>query len=416
MNKISINLLAIGVLTATLYSQSDLNKLFNLERMQFGASVPGAYLSYDRYLEPDDTLSPLNYYLQMTLWVGARQGNALSVISGDGNPTVKEFTEWKFTEELSIIEDDTADTSVVSIYRSVYNDQAPLPGHIPMGITVNQRTYEYKPFPALIFEYTVTSTEALDSVGIGMLFDFDLPEADNTSDPYNDQVMVIPRYKSIFMANEREWNTDMIPAVVVLSERNLNQDVLGRLEQPLTDAEKWSLMKSKSRGGAVQSYDENDDYRFIVHTDIRRLNPGEEITFAAALVHTQSLEKVKRNLKDLRKWYRFHPASFKQIAQTAEDEELLPEVVSLAPNYPNPFNPDTRFKIALPERNSVIISIYDLSGQLVKAIHQGTLDAGTHTFTWRGKNQKGDHVSSGIYFIQAQGKDFHLTHKMILIR
>lgn len=66
--------------------------------------------------------------MHTAFWAGARNGDILSVVSGDGNPTVKEFTEWKFETPVYQINDITQDTSLFTVYRSVFSDNTPLPG------------------------------------------------------------------------------------------------------------------------------------------------------------------------------------------------------------------------------------------------------------------------------------------------
>jgi flagellar hook assembly protein FlgD len=42
--------------------------------------------------------------------------------------------------------------------------------------------------------------------------------------------------------------------------------------------------------------------------------------------------------------------------------------------------------------------------------------AGTHEFTWDGRDAAGVRVSSGMYFYQLQSEDLKLTKKMLMIK
>ena len=44
----------------------------------------------------------------------------------------------------------------------------------------------------------------------------------------------------------------------------------------------------------------------------------------------------------------------------------LPEIFSLDRAYPNPFNPVTTLRFALPSKVKVILEVYDINGRLVK--------------------------------------------------
>jgi len=77
--------------------------------------------------------------------------------------------------------------------------------------------------------------------------------------------------------------------------------------------------------------------------------------------------------------------------QTNDDE--LPAEWSLSRNYPNPFNSRTNFEILVPERNFIILTVFDVLGREVATIYSGEIEAGIHKLSW---NCEG--LSSGIYF------------------
>jgi len=96
--------------------------------------------------------------------------------------------------------------------------------------------------------------------------------------------------------------------------------------------------------------------------------------------------------------------------------ELVPEKFTLFQNYPNPFNPETNISFTLPEEREVILKIYNLRGQLIKVLVNQKLSPGYHTFTWDGKNESGEDVSSGIYFNRLIAGDYSKTMKMIKVK
>jgi flagellar hook assembly protein FlgD len=101
--------------------------------------------------------------------------------------------------------------------------------------------------------------------------------------------------------------------------------------------------------------------------------------------------------------------------------DIIPEKSALLQNYPNPFNPETWIPFHLKSEASVSIRIFNLSGQLVKTLDLGNMDAGvyvsrTKAAYWDGKNEAGEEVSSGIYFYTLQAGDFNSTKKMVVRR
>jgi len=88
----------------------------------------------------------------------------------------------------------------------------------------------------------------------------------------------------------------------------------------------------------------------------------------------------------------------------------------LGPNRPNPFNPTTSFTIRLGEASDVTFSIYDASGRLVRALHDGRLGAGETAIVWDGLNDAGASVRSGVYFATMKTDEVTKTRKVTLVR
>jgi hypothetical protein len=92
----------------------------------------------------------------------------------------------------------------------------------------------------------------------------------------------------------------------------------------------------------------------------------------------------------------------------------------LQQNYPNPFNLETIIRLDLQEPGFVIISIYDISGEMVRVMSKEFLTAGRHSLTWDGKNKDSDSVPSGIYICRMEAKSekskFIRSVKMMMVR
>ncbi len=88
----------------------------------------------------------------------------------------------------------------------------------------------------------------------------------------------------------------------------------------------------------------------------------------------------------------------------------LPATFGLAQNYPNPFNPTTNIDFSLPVKSDVTLTIYNITGQLVKEF-SNTYDAGNQTISWDASS-----VASGIYFYKLTAGDYTATKKMMLLK
>jgi len=102
--------------------------------------------------------------------------------------------------------------------------------------------------------------------------------------------------------------------------------------------------------------------------------------------------------------------------QTAADEDLVPAGLALAVNFPNPFNPKTTIRFALPSEGLVELAVYDLSGRRVKTLVQEKMAAGHHELIWEGRDDRGHSVASGVYFSRIAFEGQVLTSKMIMLK
>jgi hypothetical protein len=75
----------------------------------------------------------------------------------------------------------------------------------------------------------------------------------------------------------------------------------------------------------------------------------------------------------------------------------IPETITLAPNYPNPFNPSTMISFTLPAAAKVTLQIYTETGQLVRTLVDGDLHPGYHRMGWNGRNESGRMAAAGVY-------------------
>jgi hypothetical protein len=95
----------------------------------------------------------------------------------------------------------------------------------------------------------------------------------------------------------------------------------------------------------------------------------------------------------------------------------LPTDYVIGPNFPNPFNPNTRFDLKLPENAKVSLIVYDAIGrEVTRILDNETLEAGIHQLDWNGTNNQGMPMPSGIYFTRLQAANAQRIMKMLLLK
>jgi uncharacterized membrane protein len=90
---------------------------------------------------------------------------------------------------------------------------------------------------------------------------------------------------------------------------------------------------------------------------------------------------------------------------------------NLGPAYPNPFNPSTSFNLEVKLQGRVQFDIFDVSGRLVRTLHDNHLDPGNHVLHWDGRSDTGRFVGSGVYLGRASDEQGAFqTQRMVLLK
>lgn len=97
-----------------------------------------------------------------------------------------------------------------------------------------------------------------------------------------------------------------------------------------------------------------------------------------------------------------------------------PYTLELDQNYPNPFSTgsdngtsETVIRFRLPEDGETKLTVYDTQGRIVEELHNGSLPAGEHAFTFP---SKGGSPASGVYFYELRFNGKIKRGKMLLLR
>jgi hypothetical protein len=98
-----------------------------------------------------------------------------------------------------------------------------------------------------------------------------------------------------------------------------------------------------------------------------------------------------------------------------------PAHLVLEQNVPNPFNPLTRLRYAIPGQPGgppvdVRLEIFDAGGKLVRHLVRGRETPGTHGAVWDGRDDQGHRVGSGVFFYRLQAAGETETRKMVVLK
>ncbi len=88
----------------------------------------------------------------------------------------------------------------------------------------------------------------------------------------------------------------------------------------------------------------------------------------------------------------------------------------LAAARPNPFSGETTIAFAIPSAQHVQLSIYDVTGRLVRTLASGQENAGIHRVTWNGTDDGATRIAPGVYFAKLRAGSQERIEKLVLLK
>ncbi|MBK7265017.1 MAG: T9SS type A sorting domain-containing protein [Ignavibacteriales bacterium] len=98
-------------------------------------------------------------------------------------------------------------------------------------------------------------------------------------------------------------------------------------------------------------------------------------------------------------------------ATDIKDMALVPAEFGLDQNFPNPFNPSTTIRFALPTDVNVKLDVYNTLGEKIAEIVNGPMNAGSYSINFDASS-----LPSGIYFYRIEAGSSVAIRKMILLK
>lgn len=83
---------------------------------------------------------------------------------------------------------------------------------------------------------------------------------------------------------------------------------------------------------------------------------------------------------------------------------------------PNPFNPSTTIRCAVPRAGRVVVAVFDLRGRRVRTLLDGPLEAAVHEIAWDGRDGDGRAAASGAYVVRMVAPGGAASAKLMLVR
>jgi len=280
----------------------------------------------------------------------------------------------------------------------------------PLGIEVEHKAFAWSKSghrKYVIVEYKITNNSGatLDNMYAGIFCDWDIAMGDPTG--YLDNLAATDMNRSLGYA----YNTNiagLYAGVQVLTNGGFihygidNDGSNGSVDiynggYPSTD-KYTTLSTMRSTAG-------ERDVSNVVSTGPMNLADGDSILIAFALIAGDDLADLQESADSAYIQYNGFP-----IPVGIKDNK--PNVdVQLEPNYPNPGSDYTSMGFYIPERANVKLEVFNLIGQKLIQVMEGSLDEGSHKY-----NADISLLSDGVYFykLTVDGEEF--TRKMTVVK
>ena len=206
-------------------------------------------------------------------------------------------------------------------------------------------------------------------------------------------------------------------AIAALQNSNALTDIDGDDDVDVEDLVAFAATPVDVNGDTAK---DDDDIKLIARI---ALNAGDGDAAPApsqihAALNAQNLQHLVQQARQRNRFdatYRRGLAALERILESL----IIPEESALLPNYPNPFNPETWIPYQLASPAEVTLTLYDVTGRVVRTLHLGHQAAGMYRSKsraayWDGRNAQGEPVASGIYFYTLVAGEFTATGKMLI--
>jgi hypothetical protein len=292
-----------------------------------------------------------------------------------------------------------------------------------LGVQVDQKVYGFHHGRFAIVDFAITldsETGPLNEVYTGFWGDIDAPDSAGYDTPTDDVLGVTASGNAIFIYDSK-IKGDKNPSLgaTILGTDSPIASWWKAADDPRSDEQQYAYLKGD---GPQISPEAPGDFRFLLSYGPFSLDAGETVRFPIALVQAHQVNAFESNSNAAQDFFdqELGGSALKKKSAGVDGlitvTDVMPKAFRLYPNFPNPFNATTRIQFDLPEAAHAQLLIYNASGQAVRKLVDEALRAGSVTAFWDGYDDKGQPVSSGIYFYKLQAGKFQAQRKLLLLK
>jgi hypothetical protein len=356
-----------------------------------------------------------------------------------------------------------------------YNDreaalQATHPDHAPLGISVVQRSVQWggpRSEDFIGYDFTITNVgdDLLENVYLGLFSDCDIGSrglliADNDYAGYVSTLApamdgtVVPVRIAYMYDGPSTFHVDGYVGWVLCSHTTDAAGVAAPPEPVVTgyqcltgnaafesggdpedDTQRYQLLSAHEQDPDVPQL-HYGDYRVLMASGpFATLAPGQSLSYRVALVLGAGLDEMIVTAAEAVATARGvaydrdgDPVGWPReyaLAQQGAGGSLMLDEARLGPPAaaalalragPNPFNPLVTIHYELPRESRALLQVFDLRGHAVRTLLDGVLPAGGGSLDWRGIDDAGHSLASGVYQLRLSTDGAVAETRVTLVR
>jgi len=325
-----------------------------------------------------------------TLWSGINPNSGgcdWSLCAGD---TMRWYTGWSDWD--SYIEVD---------------DRLPAAGS-PIGIEIHKHGLSWRHWRIddfVIQEYVFKNTGQhgnLDSVYLGFCYDFDVVNRDGADDLVDSD-----GWRRLSYMYDSDGSPGSHIGVRMLSHQPRNHLWWIYSSVPQSDSERFRLLASSQ---FMPRPDSARDYRVLQSVGPFSVRAGDSVKIVVGLVAGGNLTELQVNADAMKELY--DSGYVPGVEETGSEPAGCR--FELEPARPSVARGGAVIRHQIPAEGHVSLSVYDLSGALVRTLISAPMQPGRHSVRWDGTDSRGHELPAGIYVVRLWSDGRSVTRKLVL--
>jgi hypothetical protein len=275
------------------------------------------------------------------------------------------------------------------------------PAPLGVRVTAESRAYTSPTQDDFLFlGYRVTNTTGATKTGmrVGLFFDWDID-----SEHYATNRADWDPVRGLGYA----WDTTdpSLPYMGIMVLKGGTQTIYAAFAPGgFTDALKWEAMT----GGQTTSTGPGDVANML-STGPFTVAPGDSVAVWFALLGGHTLAELQANADQAR-------TLWNSIVAVGGEEGGPGIALARAALAPNPFTGGTRLAWRAARAATYAASVYDTRGRRVRSLGERAFAVGPASLEWDGRDDRGQKVGAGVYFLRVDSGVEHWTKKAVVLR